>query len=61
MFRFDLPGNKKPKEFLIISEGINRFVPNVSFLYPLKTIENRKVLWCFQEVIMAKLQKVKWS
>ena len=28
----------------------NRFVPNAPFLYPLKTSENHKVLWCFQEV-----------
>ena len=29
---------------------INPFVPNVSFLYPLKTTENYKVFWCFQWV-----------
>ena len=29
---------------------INPFVPSASFLYPLKTSENRKVFWCFQRV-----------
>ena len=29
---------------------INPFVPNTPFLYSLKTSENRKVFWCFQEV-----------
>ena len=29
---------------------INPFVPNASFLYPLKTTENYKVFWCFQWV-----------
>ena len=29
---------------------INPFVPNATFLYPLKTLENRKVFWCFQGV-----------
>ena len=28
----------------------NPFVPNASFLYPLKTSENRKIFWCFQGV-----------
>ena len=28
----------------------NPFVPNAPFLYSLKTLENRKVFWCFQEV-----------
>ena len=28
----------------------NPFIPNALFLYPLKTLENRKVFWCFQEV-----------
>ena len=27
---------------------INPFVPKAPFLYPLKTSENRKVLWCFK-------------
>ena len=27
---------------------VNPFVPNASFLYPLKTSEKRKVFWCFQ-------------
>ena len=30
--------------------NFNSFVPNVPFLYPLKTSENRKVFWCFQGV-----------
>ena len=29
---------------------INPFVPNASFLYPLKTLENLKVFWYFQGV-----------
>ena len=29
---------------------INPFVPNVSFLYSLKTSENLTVFWCFQGV-----------
>ena len=31
-------------------EDINPFVPNAPFLYALKTSENRKIFWCFQEV-----------
>ena len=29
---------------------MNPFVPNASFLYPLKTSENLMVFWCFQRV-----------
>ena len=29
---------------------INPFVPNAPFLYPLKTSENGKAFWCFQEI-----------
>ena len=29
---------------------LNAFVSNSPFLYPLKTLENLKVFWCFQEV-----------
>ena len=29
---------------------LNPFVPNALFLYTLKTLKNRKVFWCFQEV-----------
>ena len=29
---------------------LNPFVPNAAFLYPLKTLQNRKVFWCFQGV-----------
>ena len=29
---------------------VKSFVPNVSFLYPLKPSENLKVFWCFQGV-----------
>ena len=29
---------------------VNSFVPNVPFLYPLKTSENLMVFWCFQGV-----------
>ena len=32
------------------SVSFNPFVPNAPFLYPLKTLENRKVFWCFQGV-----------
>ena len=31
-----------------IRQRIDRFVPNVPFLYPLGTSENRKIFWCFQ-------------
>ena len=30
--------------------SVNPFVPNTLFIYPLKTSENGKVFWCFQEV-----------
>ena len=33
-----------------IFHQLNPFLPNTPFLYPLKTSENRKVFWCFQEV-----------
>ena len=36
---------------------INPFVPNASFLYPLKTSENRKFFWCEK---MVKSQKEKY-
>ena len=36
--------------FSQIPKNIKLFVPNALFLYPLKTSENRKVLWCFQGV-----------
>ena len=36
-------------EFLLAAM-LNRFVPNASFLYSLKTTENRTVFWCFQGV-----------
>ena len=26
---------------------INQFVPKATFLYPLKTLENCKIFWCF--------------
>ena len=32
-----------------ICRHLNPFVPNVLFLYALKTSENHKVFWCFQE------------
>ena len=35
---------------LPVSLYINPFLPKEPFLYPLKTSENRKVFWCFQEV-----------
>ena len=35
---------------IFVFNYFNPFVPNSSFLYPLKTSENRKVLWCFQGV-----------
>ena len=28
----------------------NSFVPNTSFLYPVKTSENRKVFWCYKGI-----------
>ena len=36
--------------FVTTCLDINRFVPNVPFLYSLKTSENYKVFWCFQGV-----------
>ena len=29
---------------------LNPFVPNTVFLYRLKTLQNRKIFWCFQGV-----------
>ena len=40
----------KNKTFLEIVLLFNPFVPNAPFLYPLKTSQNRKIFWCFQEV-----------
>ena len=34
----------------ILQVEFNPFVLNASFLYPLKTSENRKVFWCFEWV-----------
>ena len=34
---------------MVLLSKVNRFVPNVLFLYPLKTSENPKVFLCFQE------------
>ena len=36
--------------FECLSTYFNPFVPNASYLYPLKTSENIKVFWCFQGV-----------
>ena len=33
-----------------MKEFFDPFVPNAPFLYPLKTLENRKVFCCFQGV-----------
>ena len=32
----------------VVDTPFNPFVPNVPFLYPLKTLENLKVFWYFQ-------------
>ena len=48
MFCFSLLTNFEIASFLVIL--LNPFVPNKPFLYPLKTSENLKVLWCFQGV-----------
>ena len=32
------------------SVGVNPFVPNAPFVYPLKTSKKHKVFWCFQGV-----------
>ena len=37
-------------EIWINDQEFNPFVPSAPFLYPLKTLENRKVFWCFQGV-----------
>ena len=34
----------------LVNENVNPFVSSAPFLYPLKTSEKRKVVWCFQEV-----------
>ena len=39
-----------PLALLIIYQTLNPFVPNAPFLYSLKTLENLKDFWCFQEV-----------
>ena len=46
-----------------ILEIFNPFVPNASFLYPLKTSENRNVFWCFQGVEKGCIgnEWVKWA
>ena len=38
---------------------VNPFVPNVPFLHPLQTSENRKIFWCFQGVEKGCIRK-KW-
>ena len=68
MFHFYTPKNvRKPLVkwvWNISLKCVNPFLPNVPFLYPLKTSENRKVFWCFQEVekryIENKWVKVLW-
>ena len=40
----------KNLQFLPKSMNFNPFVPNAPFFYPLKTSENRRFFWCFQEV-----------
>ena len=34
----------------LIHEKVNPFFPSAPFLYPLKTSEKLKILWCFQGV-----------
>ena len=36
------------KSWVRLSKAVNRFGPNVPFLYPLKTSGNLTVFWCFQ-------------
>ena len=48
--------NKWPWNCSIIQ--VNPFVPNATFLYPLKTLENRKVDW--KKQIQKELKK-KWD
>ena len=38
------------RENLSERTSINPFVPNAPFLYPVKTLENLTVFWCFQGV-----------
>ena len=35
---------------LVKFDVFNQFVPRAPFLYPLKTLENLNVFWCFQGV-----------
>ena len=37
-------------EILLFYAYVNTFAPNVPFLYPLKTLENHTIFWCFQGV-----------
>ena len=34
----------------IITNFLNLFIANTTFLYPLETLEKRKIFWCFQEI-----------
>ena len=40
----------RKQQTMLFLGNVNPFVPSVLFLYPLKTSENRKVLWSFQGV-----------
>ena len=35
---------------MVVNISVHPFLPNAPFLYPLKTIENRKIFLCFQGV-----------
>ena len=41
---------KKHSVFLKWASHVNLFIPNASFLYPMKTWKNRKIFWCLQGV-----------
>ena len=42
--------NEMGVKWWLLFSSLNPFVPNACFLYPLKTLGNRKVFWCFQGV-----------
>ena len=58
----DLVVYLKPRRYCVLilykRTIINPFVPNAPFLYPLKTSENLKVFWRFQEVEKGALRMV---
>ena len=48
--KFAIQNNPLMQWRLIFHNTVNPFVPNAPFPYPLKTLENLTVFWCFQGV-----------